>query len=78
MFGLARDPEYLKFRESISSLARLSAETGSSNIESDNFEVPKSSDSYEMWSQKILVIFEAMGLYKVFVIGLDLSPLTSA
>jgi hypothetical protein len=76
--GLGLDPEYLKFRQSISSSAQLSAVTVSSNVKLDNVEVLKSSDSYEMWSQKMSVIFEAIGLYEIVVLGIGPSPLASA
>jgi hypothetical protein len=59
--GLAVYPESLKFRQSIVSSAKLLAVTISSNIKLDNVEVLKSTDGYELFSQKILVIFEAMG-----------------
>jgi hypothetical protein len=72
------DPEYLKFRQSISSSAKLSAVTVSSNVKLDNVEVLKSSDGYELWSQKMSVFFEAMGLYEIVVSGLDPSPLACA
>jgi hypothetical protein len=49
----------------------------SSNVKFDNFEVLKSSDGYELWSQKMSVIFEAMGLYDILVMGIDLSLLVS-
>jgi hypothetical protein len=44
----------------------------------DNFEVLKLSDGYELWSQNMSVIFEAMGLYEIVVSGIDLSPFASA
>jgi hypothetical protein len=50
----------------------------SSNVKLDNVEVLKSSDGYELWSQKMSVIFEAMGLYEIVVTGIDPSPLASA
>jgi hypothetical protein len=67
--GLGLDLEYLKFRQSISSLGKLSAVTVSSNIKLNTVEVLKSSDSYELWSQKMSPIFEAMGLYQDCYIG---------
>jgi hypothetical protein len=76
--GLGLDPEYLIFRQSISSSAKLSAVTVFSNVKLDNVEVLKSSDSYELSSQKMSVIFEAMGLYEIIVSGIDPSPRTSA
>jgi hypothetical protein len=76
--GFGLDPEYLKFRQSISSSAKLSAVTASSNVKLDNVEVLKSSDGYELWSQKMSVIFEAMGLYEIVVSGIDPSPLAFA
>jgi hypothetical protein len=69
------DPEYLKFRQSISSLAKLSGVTVFSNIKLDDVDGLKSSDSYELWSQKILVIFEAIGYYEMIIKRIDLSPL---
>jgi hypothetical protein len=62
----------------MSSSAKLSAVTVSSNVKLDNVEVLKSSDGYELWSQKMLVIFEAMGIYEIVVSGIDPSPLASA
>jgi hypothetical protein len=76
--GLGHDPDYLKFWQSISSSANLSADTVSSNVKLDNVDVSKSSDGYELWSQKMSVIVEAMGLYKSVVSGIDPSPLASA
>jgi hypothetical protein len=61
--GLVLDPEYLKFRQSISSSANLSAVTVSSHVKLDTVEVLKSSDGYEQWSQKMSVIVQAMVLY---------------
>jgi hypothetical protein len=55
--GLDLDPEYLKFRHSISSSPKLSAVTVSSNVNLDKVEVIKSSDGCELWSQKMSVIF---------------------
>jgi hypothetical protein len=76
--GLDLDPESLKFRQSISLSANLSAVTVSSNVKLDNVVVLKSSDGYKLWSQKMSVIIEAMGLYKIVVSGIDPSPLVSA
>jgi hypothetical protein len=76
--GLGLDPEYLKFQQSISSSAKLSAVTVSSNVKLDTVEVLKSSDRYELWSQKMSVSFEGMGLYEIVVTGIDPSPLASA
>jgi hypothetical protein len=76
--GCGLDPEFLKFRESISSSAKLSAVTVSFNVKLDNVEVLKSSDGYELWSQKISVFFEAIGLYEIIISGIDRSPLASA
>jgi hypothetical protein len=75
--GFGLDLEYLKFRQSISSSAKLSAVTVFSNVNLDNVEVFNLSDGYEVWSQKMLVIFEVMGLYEIVVLGIDLSPLAS-
>jgi hypothetical protein len=74
---LGLDPENLKFRQSISSSAKVSAVTVSSNVKLDNVEVLKSCDGYELWSQNISVIFEAIGLYKIVVSGIDPTPLAS-
>jgi hypothetical protein len=63
--GLSLDPENFKFWQSISSLAKLSAVSVSSNIKLDNVEVLKSANSNELWSQKMPVIFEAMASTKV-------------
>jgi hypothetical protein len=76
--GLGLDPEYLKFRQSILWSAKLSALTVSSYVKLHNVEVLKSSDGYELWSQNMSVIFEAMGLYEIIVSGIDASPLASA
>jgi hypothetical protein len=76
--GLGLDLEYLKLRQSISSSTKLSAVTVSSNVKLDNVEVLKSSDGYELWSQKMSVIFEARGLYEIVVSGIEPSPLASA
>jgi hypothetical protein len=76
--GLGLDPEYLAFWQSISSLAELLAIIVSFNLKLDNVEVLKSSDGYELWFQKMSVIFEAMGLYQIVVLGIDPSPLASA
>jgi hypothetical protein len=46
--GLGLDPDFLKFLQSISSLAQLLAVTVSSNVKLDNVEVFKSSDGYEL------------------------------
>jgi hypothetical protein len=75
--GLGLHPEYFKFWQSISKLAKLSAVTVSSNVKLDNVEVLKSFDGYELWSQKLLGIFEVMGLYEIVETGIDPSPLTS-
>jgi hypothetical protein len=50
--------------------------TGSSNIKLDNIEVFKLSDSYELYSKKISVIFEEMGHYKIDVFNIDPLSLT--
>jgi hypothetical protein len=44
----------------------------------DNVEVLKSSGGYELWSQNMSVIFEAMGLYEFVVLGINRAPLASA
>jgi hypothetical protein len=76
--GLGFDPEYLKYWQSISLSAKLSAVTVSSNVKLDNVEVLKSSDGYDLWSQKMLVIVVVMGLYEIVVSGIDQSSLASA
>jgi hypothetical protein len=76
--SLGLDPEYFKFQQSISLSAKLSAVTISSNVKLDNVEVLKSANGYDLWSQKMSVIFAAMGLYKILISGIDLSPLASA
>jgi hypothetical protein len=58
--------------------AKLSAVTISSNVKLDNVEVLKSYDGYELWSQKMSLIFEAMGFYEIDESGIDPSPLASA
>jgi hypothetical protein len=68
----------LQFWQLISSLAKLSTVTISFNVKLDNVKVLKSSDSYELCSQEISVIFKAIGLYETFVSGIDPSPLASA
>jgi hypothetical protein len=75
--SLSLDPEYLKFWQSISSSAKLSPVTIFPNVKLDNVELLKSSDSYELRSQKISVIMVAMSLYEIVVSGIDLSPLAS-
>jgi hypothetical protein len=72
---LGFDLDYLIFRQLILYLAKLTAITVVSNITLDNVEVLKLSDGYELWSQKISVIFEGMGLQKIVVISIDPSPL---
>jgi hypothetical protein len=74
--GLGLDPKALKFRQSISLSAKLSAVIVSSKIQLVNIQVLQSSDGYEQWSQKMSVIFEAMGLYEIVESGID--PSTSA
>jgi hypothetical protein len=76
--SLGLDLEYLKYLQWISSSAKLSAVTVFSNVKLDNVEVLTSSDGYELWSQQMSVIFEAMGLYEIGVSGIDPSPLGSA
>jgi hypothetical protein len=72
------DLEYLKFLQSISSSAKLSAVTVSSNVELANIEVLKSSNRYELWAQKMSVIFGARGIDKIVVSCINPSPLASA
>jgi hypothetical protein len=75
--GLGLNPECRKFRQSISSSAKLSAITVSSKVKLDNVEVLKSSEGYDLWSQKMSIIFEARGLYEIVVSGINPSPLAS-
>jgi hypothetical protein len=75
-FGL--DPDYRKFWQSNSLSAKLWAVTVSSNVKLYNVEVLKLSDCYELWSQKMTVIFEAMSLYEIVISGINLYPLVSA
>jgi hypothetical protein len=75
--GLGFNPKSLKYGQMISLSAKLSAVTVSSNVKLYNIEVLKSSYCYELWSQKISVIFKVMGLYKIVVLGIDLFPLAS-
>jgi hypothetical protein len=75
---LGLDPESLKFWQWISPLAKLSAVTVSSNVKWNNVEVLKSADGYELWSQKMLIIWEAMGLKKIVLTGINPLPLASA
>jgi hypothetical protein len=56
----------------------LSAVSISCDIKLDIVAVRKSSNGYELWSQIISIIFEAMGLYEILVSGIDPSPLASA
>jgi hypothetical protein len=65
--GLTLNPQYVKFRQSIMSSVKLSAATVSSKIKLDNVEVHNSSDGYELWSKKMSVMFEVMGLYEIVV-----------
>jgi hypothetical protein len=76
--GLGLDLEYLKFQISISSAGKLSAVTVSSNVKFDNVKILKSSDGYELWSQKMSVILDAMGFSEIVVLGIDPLPLVSA
>jgi hypothetical protein len=76
--SLGLDQAYVKFRQSILLPAKLLVVTVSSNVKFDNIEVLRSSNSYELWSQKISLIFEAMGHYEIFVSGIDPSPLACA
>jgi hypothetical protein len=76
--GLSLDPDYLKCRQSISSSAKLVAVTVFSNVKLDNVEVLKWSNGHELWSQKMSVIVEALGLYEIVVSGIDPSLLMCA
>jgi hypothetical protein len=76
--GLGIDPDYLKSQRSISSSGKLSALIISSNVKLDNGEVLKSSDGYELWSQKMSVMFKTIGVYEIGQSGIDRSPLASA
>jgi hypothetical protein len=60
------------------SSAKRSAVTVYSNVKLDNVKVLKSSDGSELWSQKMSVILEVMGLYEIVVSGIDPSPVESA
>jgi hypothetical protein len=73
--GLGLDPEYLKYQQLMSSSATQSAVTISSNVKLDNIESLKWGEGYKLWSKKMMVIFEAMGLYEIVVMGIDPSPL---
>jgi hypothetical protein len=75
--GLGLDQKYLKFRQSISSSAKLSGVTVYSNVKLYNVDVLKLYDRYELWSQKMSVIFEVLGVYEIVVSGIDPSPLVS-
>jgi hypothetical protein len=75
---LCLNPEDLKFSQLISSSAKLSAVTVSSNIKLDNIEVLTWTDGYKLWSQQILVIFEGMDLNEIILLAIDPSLLASA
>jgi hypothetical protein len=75
--GLALKPDYPKFWQSISSSPKLSPSTNFSNIKLDIIEVLKLPDSYELWSQKMLVIIELKDLSESVLMGIDLRPLAS-
>jgi hypothetical protein len=72
--ALGLDQQYPQFRHSISCLSMLSAVTISSEVELNNIELLKQSDSYKLLSQKILVIFEAMSVNNFVNSGIDQSP----
>jgi hypothetical protein len=55
----------------------LFAVTVSFNIKWDNVDVLNLSDGYELWSQNILVIVEAMGPFKLVLPGINLFALAS-
>jgi hypothetical protein len=76
--GLSLDLEYLKLLQLISSSAQVLAIIGFSNGKLDNDELLKSSDSYELWSPKMLIIFEAIGLSEIVVRGINPSALGCA
>jgi hypothetical protein len=58
--------------------AQLSPVTFSSNVNLDNVEVLKLSNGYELWSRKISVLLETIGLNEIVVSGIDPSALPSA
>jgi hypothetical protein len=76
--GLDLDPDYLKFRLWIWSVAKLSAITISSNVKLRNVEILKLSSHNTLWSQKMSAMFEVMWLYEIVVMGIHPSPLISA
>jgi hypothetical protein len=76
--GLGLDLEYLKFRQSISSSAKLSAITVSSNIKLDNVEVLSRPTAMNCGHQKMSVIFEGDGPVRNCCMGIDPSLLASA
>jgi hypothetical protein len=71
LLALASIRNTVNFRKSISSFAKLVAVTVSSNVKLNNVEVLKSTDGYELWLQKMSVIFKLMGLYEIVVSGID-------
>jgi hypothetical protein len=75
--GLVLELEYVIFRQSISSSPKLSAVTVSSNVNLDNVDVLKSSESYELWSQSMLVIVEMIGLNEIIVKVINPLPVDS-
>jgi hypothetical protein len=72
--GIGLHLESLIFRQSISSSAKLSAVTVSFHVKLDNIEPLQLSDGYELWSQKMSVISEAMWVYEMVVSCIDPSP----
>jgi hypothetical protein len=48
------------------------------NVKVDNVELITLSDGYQLLSQKLSLILEAMSLYKIIVSGIDVLPHASA
>jgi hypothetical protein len=67
--------EYVKLSSSIVSMAKFSDVMVSSDVRLVNFEALKWSDRSKLWSQKMLAIFEAMGLYNNILSDIRLSAL---
>jgi hypothetical protein len=76
--GLGIYLEYPIFWQSISSSVKPSAVTVSSNVTLDKVEVLISSEGNELWSQKMSVILDTMGLYEIVIMGIDSSLLVSS
>jgi hypothetical protein len=69
--GLGLDPEFVRYRYSISSSAKESTVTIASNVKLDNVEVLESFNGYDLSSQTISLIFESMGHYKIVILSID-------